>query len=372
MDFYLQTEFQRCQRTGSYRSGQNMNVTFQLILEYYNFTRKMTSNLELKTTVYKSGSAQPQFVMYMRAQIKVNYKGKFYPIIKQVIYPPNFPLVPPIFSVINWDNKKYDVHDFYYQNILPDESYEVKLTSSTHFKVNKDLTLMYSEFSNITAEFFPFIFRPVKSRPSVPYYFDQRYNDPNAAFPVENVKSQSQGNANSNNTLGNNQNVSMHSNVNVPDSMPHAMKNFFMTMSQDLETDRLAMEKDGETLVKRKNLLLSATQQMDDIINNINQQQGDLHNQIDTLTQQIDTMNSQGIDTDSIHSFFNYSTPNGKPLIHLENSLKANLETQYTMIDVFQEREQNPDSQLKAMNRLWNKEWDMRLQKKYIIERKMY
>ena len=371
MDFYLQTEFQRCQRTGSYVKGNNMSSPFQLILEYYNFTRKMTSNLELKTTVYKSGSTQPQFVMYMRAQIKVNYKGKFYPIIKQVIYPPNFPLVPPIFSVINWDNKKYDVHDFYYHNILPDESYEVKLTSSTHFKANKDLTLMYSEFSNITAEFFPFIFRAVKPRPSVPYYFDQRYNDPNAAFPVETVTPNSQGNkVASNNSLGND--VPMHSNMNVPDSMPHAMKSFFTTMSQDLDNDRLAMEKDGETLVKRKNLLKSATQQMNDVISNINHQQTAIHTQIDGLTQQVDTMNAQGIDADSIHSFFNYSTTNGKSLLHLENSLKANLDTQYTMIDVFQEREQNPEYQLKAMNRLWNKEWDMRLTKKYIITKKLY
>jgi len=83
-------------------------------------------------------------------------------------------------------------------------------------------------------------------------------------------------------------------------------------------------------------------------------------------------MNNETIDENSIGQFFNYGRKNGEKMLEIETELKANLETQYTMMEVFEEREEDSDKYMRLMNRLWNKEWDLRLHKKYIIEKKVY
>lgn len=186
MNYYFNGEFRKCQQTGAYRMRSRQDP-FKLIMDYYHFLKTMTSNIELKTTIYKNTSSQPILVMYIRAQIKVPHNGKHYPVIKQAIFPPNFPAVPPIFSVVNWDKNKYDVHNFYRENILPDESFEVRLTSSSTFKEHLDMRLCYSDMTNLLSEFFPFIFRQVRPLPSIPFYFRQEYNDPNGTFPVPKI-----------------------------------------------------------------------------------------------------------------------------------------------------------------------------------------
>jgi hypothetical protein len=387
MDPYFQNFFIHCQRTGSYGANTNPNA-YSLILKFYHFVKKMTNNMELKTTTYRTPNPQVPMVMYLRAQVKVNYNGKFYPIIMQVLYPPNFPLVPPIFSLINWDGTKYDVHNYYYKNILPDKSYEVKLKSAKYFKQNHDIELMFSEFSNVVAEFFPFINRTPKPMMSVPFYFDPRYNDPTGEFPVVNKQS-SQINHTNNNTPSNNthhgdQPYNPHSNINtnrdrnisggggVSGKMPYQMKEFFNEMVMDLEKDKDQIEKDGEFLIRKKNMLASAKEQLGTVADQIESQEAEIDESIQNMRDAIEKMNSEQIDEHTIGNFFNYGRKNGEKMLEIETELKANLETQYTMMEVFEEREEDSDKYMKLMNRLWNKEWDLRLHKKFIIEKKAY
>lgn len=382
MDPFFQNFYMHCQRTGSYNNNANPNA-YSLILKFYHFVKKMTNNMELKTTAYRTPSPQSPIVMYLRAQVKVNYNGKFYPIIMQVLYPPSFPLVPPVFSLINWDGNKYDVHNYYYKNILPDESYEVKLKSAKYFRQNHDIELMFSEFSNVVAEFFPFINRTPKPRMSVPFYFDPRYNDPSGEFPV--LNKQTSGNERS--RMGGDQpynpisDINMQGRPNEPSpgggqdsggKMSYQMKEFFNKMVMDLERDKDQIEKDGEVLIKKKNMLMSAKEQLETVAGQIEAQESEVDESIETMRAEIENMNNETIDENSIGQFFNYGRKNGEKMLEIETELKANLETQYTMMEVFEEREEDSDKYMRLMNRLWNKEWDLRLHKKYIIEKKVY
>lgn len=370
MEPYFQNYFMQCQGSGSYMNNTNPNA-YSLILKFYYFIKKMTNNLEMKVTTYRTPSPQTPLIMYLRAQVKVNHNGRFYPIIMQVLYPPNFPLVPPIFSLINWDANKYDVHKYYYKNILPDESYEVKLNCSKYFRQNHDIELMFSEFSNVAAEFFPFINRPPKPKMSVPFYFDHRYNDPTGEFPVVNKEPDQQYKPPPQSDIRP-PNDSIHRPPEVSGKMPPQMKEFFNQMVLDLERDKEQIEKDGELLIKKKNMLNTAKDQLISVVDEIEAQESEIEGSIQEMNEKINQMNSETIDENSIGNYFNYGRKNGEKMMAIESELKANMETQYTMMEVFEERENDSDKYMKLMNRLWNKEWDLRLHKKYIIEKKAY
>ena len=383
MEMFIQNEFRRCQNTGSFRMNCQRNP-YQLIISYYNFTQRMTGNMEIKCREYNESNSARRLIIYIRAQIKISFKGKLYPIVKQVVFPPNFPLVPPIFSVINWDSKKYDVHEFYYHNILPDQSYEVKLNSAKHFKQNFDLELMYSEFASIVGEFFPFIYRPVKPMPSVPYYYDIRYNLPNGEFPVPGIskRSNSFNNNSHNNNESNekdqvfdatnfNRNNSNNSNSNNS-NMTGNMKIYFNQMIEDLEKDSNNLEKDGQSLIRKKERYQNNYRQMQELIVDMDSNKERVESKIDILKVKISKLEGEDINDENIEDFFEYSKGNGKELVAIENQLKALIETEYTMTEVFEERDEEPEKQLKNLNKLWKKERDMKLKKKYIIDNRLY
>ena len=51
------------------------------------------------------------------------YNGKNYDIFSKIVLPPNFPRVPPIFSVSNFDPSSFFVNQKFEKNILPDETF---------------------------------------------------------------------------------------------------------------------------------------------------------------------------------------------------------------------------------------------------------
>lgn len=377
MEMFIQNEFRRCQNTGSYRNNSYRNP-FQLILSYYQFTKRMTGNLEIKCKQYNESNGSNRLIIYMRAQIKVTFKGKQYPVVKQVVFPSNFPLVPPIYSVINWDSKKYDVHEFYYHNILPDESYEVKLNSSKHFVQNLDLELMYSEFASIVGEFFPFIFRAVKPMPSVPFYYDIRYNMIGGEFPVPGKSSNVNSNPNLNsgaqdqpfNMTGINRTTSNSSSTS--NSMNGQMKLYFNQIVKDLEMDCNHMETDGQSIIRKKDRYAKNYKKLNNLVEDMDNNKEIVDSKISEIKEKINEMAEDELNDNNIDNFFNYNKSNGKELVELENKLKAIIETEYVMMEVFEERDEETEKQLKSMTKLWKKEWDLKLQKKYIIDNRMY
>jgi hypothetical protein len=154
--------------------------------------------------------------------------------------------------------------------------------------------------------------------------------------------------------------------------MPEPMKRFFNEMILDLESDKDQIEKDGEFLIKKKNNLKSAKEQLNGVIYDIEGHENNIENSLKMMQNKVEQMNNDTIDENSIGRFFSYSKKNGERMLEIESDLKGNLETQYTMMEVFEEREDDSDKYLKLMNRLWNKEWDLKLQRKYIIDKRAY
>ena len=154
--------------------------------------------------------------------------------------------------------------------------------------------------------------------------------------------------------------------------MPEPMKRYFNEMILDLESDKDQIEKDGELLIKKKNNLKSAKEQLNGVINDIEGHENNIESSLKMMQNKVEQMNNDTIDENSIGRFFSYSKKNGERMLEIESDLKGNLETQYTMMEVFEEREDDSDKYLKLMNRLWNKEWDLKLQRKYIIDKRAY
>lgn len=73
-------------------------------------------------------------VLYIGINMQVSFKGRYFPVVCKILFPPHFPAVPPIFSVVNIKESVFQVNAKYRPNVLPDRSYEVKLMSSYHWK----------------------------------------------------------------------------------------------------------------------------------------------------------------------------------------------------------------------------------------------
>lgn len=154
--------------------------------------------------------------------------------------------------------------------------------------------------------------------------------------------------------------------------MSKSMRIYFKGLTDNLEKDKAQMQQDGESLIALKDSLTSAKNQMSSLISKVGSNESRLDAKISDLTCKLETLNNENINPDNVRSFFNFSKKNGMALLDIEDELKANLDTQYTLQEVLYEREQDADKQIKTMNRLWAKEWDLRLTKKYVIKKRMY
>lgn len=154
--------------------------------------------------------------------------------------------------------------------------------------------------------------------------------------------------------------------------MPESMKKFLNGKIEEFEQDKAQMQQDGESLIGLKDSLTSAQAQMKKLINKIDSSESGLDSKINDMTCKIETLNNQNINSENVRSFFKFTKKNGQALLDIEDELKANLDTQYTMQEVLYEREQDAEKQIKMMNRLWAKEWDLRLTKKYVISKRAY
>ena len=184
---YIVQEVNNCRReTGSYPIAPGSPFKAEeLIKVVYGIVNRRSTSAELRPTNYVDGTGSYRIV-HIAACLPVAYRGKTYAIYTKVTFPPSFPLVPPILSVYNVDEKKFKVNGKYFYCALPDKTYEVKLLSSGYWGQSFDFEVLMGEFCRALAADFPFfkVGGPTKG-PSVPVIYDPRYNMPQTIFPFD-------------------------------------------------------------------------------------------------------------------------------------------------------------------------------------------
>ena len=93
----------------------------------------------------------------MRFEVLVPFERDAHKIKSQVTFPPLFPLVPPIFAVINQNEMAFQVDSFYRPFLLPDGAYETRLQSSQNWGVMFNFEELFQDFNQVLAARFPFI-----------------------------------------------------------------------------------------------------------------------------------------------------------------------------------------------------------------------
>lgn len=176
----------QCRSTNAYPINPNIQTEYILKLIYDEIIRRYP-NPEVNTKNYNDQTSVLYRVIYIRLQTLVQYRGTNYSVFSQVLFPPNFPAVPPIFSIINTDDNRFQVNKNYFNYLLPDGTYEVKLQSAASWSPNiMSFATMVKEFVQILSEHFPFFAtnNPLKN-PNLPMVYDPRYNDVNAIRPFD-------------------------------------------------------------------------------------------------------------------------------------------------------------------------------------------
>lgn len=174
----------QCRATGAYPI--NVNVQTETILrQAYDEIVQRYQSPEVNVRQYADQSGGQYKVIYSRFQTLVPYKGNTYNVFSQVTFPPNFPAVPPIFSVINSDENRFQVNKNYIDALLPDITYEVKLQSAANWRPHVSaFNACFVEFCSELSKNFPFFAasNPMKNY-NIPASYDRRYNDPYAKRP---------------------------------------------------------------------------------------------------------------------------------------------------------------------------------------------
>lgn len=176
----------QCRSANSYPINPTVQTEF-ILKQIYDEIVKKFPNPEVNTRPYAEGPSQTYRVIYYRFQSLVPYKHSTYNVFSQLIFPPNFPAVPPIFSVINSDDNRFQVNKHYFNYLLPDGTYEVKLMAAATWTPNFFSFLnLQTEFATVLATHFPFFATPNPLKnPNLPFFYDSRYNDVNVPKPFD-------------------------------------------------------------------------------------------------------------------------------------------------------------------------------------------
>jgi len=193
----------QCRSANSYPINPNVQTEF-ILKQIYDEIVKKFPNPEVNTRPYVEKFNTQYRVIFFRFQALVPYKNTTYNVFSELTFPPNFPAVPPIFSVINSDDNRFQVNKHFFNFLLPDGTYEVKLMAAATWTPNfVSFLTMYAEFGTILSTHFPFFAtaNPLKN-PNLPFVYDSRYNDVTIPKPFD---LPNQGSANNFGTFPSNQ-----------------------------------------------------------------------------------------------------------------------------------------------------------------------
>lgn len=180
------SKIQECRNTGSYPNYPNFPPLQSLLSQCFSIATNFSPNREIKTCPYPEINGVTRQVIYIGINLQINFQQRVYPVVSKILFPPNFPNVPPIFSLANIREQDFIVNARYRKNFLPDRTHEVKLMSSYHWRNTLDFKSLITEFVNCLQQDFAFFKNTHKTQlGQSPRYYDPRYNEPNVKFPFD-------------------------------------------------------------------------------------------------------------------------------------------------------------------------------------------
>ena len=183
MSNFLSSKFQNCrQNSSSYLLGHQKD-TLQIITIYNDWVRDHLILQSVNTIKYKDSQTKESkkvltILFYIRSS---NHKNK---LLCEIIFPPNFPKVPLIFSVKNDNSANLTILKKHEPHILPTGGYEIKII--THKYLIKPNELI-KEFTMKVSSEWPLI--PIeknrKTKIKTPEFFNEKYNNIHTIFPFD-------------------------------------------------------------------------------------------------------------------------------------------------------------------------------------------
>jgi len=159
-----------CMQTGSYTFGGNAQEAATKILTSL---KQKSPSISVEQGDYAETPSKTYQVVYFSGPIDVHYSGSKYNIYIKVLLPPNFPEASPIVSVINIDPAVFTVNKEYAPNLLPDETFGVKLFNASQWTFHKNFETLVFELTSKLGSAFPFFRSQGNAKPQPPRYYPQ-------------------------------------------------------------------------------------------------------------------------------------------------------------------------------------------------------
>lgn len=188
------TFWESCRKSGSYLKNYK-GFSPLLMMQEVKKVLSLVSDKEVivldeKFSV-KEGASQ---VIKIRFYVKIaNEKYPKVDIFSQVLFPPSFGAVPPVFSFINLDETKLEPHERFSEFQLPDRSYEVKLLTSEFWREDLNFHQMLDEFLVVLSKICPLQYSENPKIRTCPTDFEADLNDPRAKFPSRSLRRKPEG-----------------------------------------------------------------------------------------------------------------------------------------------------------------------------------
>jgi len=386
----------RCRyQTWSY-TQQSPYPVESLLKLIYDELRRTTSEIEMNALTYKETNGRNWEAVYFKFVVQVNYKGRSYPIYAKITFPPNFPLVPPIFSVINSDETKLQLNKYYINFLLPDKTYEVKLVSSAYWKSTINFTQLWPEFISCLSSNFPFFQTPNPVRNmNYSIYYDPRYNDINVTFPFDYndivggnnqtvVKPQyTDRPINGGYNMGTNpyaqQMYGNHTNGGVPQQ--NVSQNAQLAKNPQIVVEAIQkfkseLEIDLRNATESLEYLVSKQEELNVLENQANEKFKSIDAEIRTINQKNaeiirlqDDSHAGELTIESVQNLIEFGSPKDRMLATTTTELKGLQETQIFLEDTFFERfDVRYEQIIQKLNSIWRKEFDQKLAQKELAK----
>ena len=362
--------------SGSYPVYQHLPYrTEQIINTIYQTLARETSNLEIKTTNYPESNGTKNIV-YIGVCLSITYKNNNYSVYGKVTFPPNFHLVPPILSVLNINEKQFQINKRYFDFILPDKTYEVKLQAASQWKYSFDFSSLLHEFKTTLGSNFPFFkvkVPQVNHNQTVVY--DPRYNMPGVDFPFDYDLSVSQNktqNTSHNTTFTQRDEPLNYENYTNPTQLQrkpsnsgNAIKTTLGDIQNIIESDLNTYEGNLQTLIEKKEKLETKLQLVQHGEGKLKYNMEIVNQQYQILQNEYNDQKDKTLNKNMLINFLDNS-PEEMKLIKSYADVRGVIEAQNVIEELyFDDNCGEFDEVLGKLEELWKKEYDHKLQYKY-------
>jgi len=332
-------------KSQSYTRDDEEHVIY-IMKEMREYLKKRSLTSKVITYSYlEKGKASQALVIKMKFEVVVSIRDmKGLSVFAEVIFPPNFPVVPPIFAITNPNPRSLKVHDRYAHYTLPDNCYEVKLSLAEDFKKSKfPITIMQEFLRNLSVDF-PY-YKGTPTPAKFPARFDERYNDPEVIFPF-NLRSHDDPNQHN-------------------DNFAEAINEVLADMIGDLEllkhtSEAINLDKEG--IEKRS---IDYRMKLDRIAETTIQ----INQATDALNKKAEFFEKSSIGPELLRQVVNFGDDRNYTFFQISTELKG---IRKTIVFLEEKLMSDPSGDhkgaLDVLNRLYKKEFDLKLREVWFYE----